>query len=100
MRVVCCVLSNTQHATRNTQHTPKGSPLTTHPYIPNTAEDQAEMLARIGVPEVADLFQEIPEAARRPALNLPPALSEPELVAHLRALAARNRDVEALSSFL
>jgi glycine dehydrogenase subunit 1 len=74
--------------------------LSTHPYIPNTAEDQAEMLARIGVPDVADLFQEIPEAARRPALDLPPALSEPELVAHLRALAARNRDVEALPSFL
>jgi glycine dehydrogenase subunit 1 len=74
--------------------------LGTHPYIPNTEADRAAMLSAIGVATVEDLFAEIPAAARRPALNLPPALPEPDLVAHLRELAERNRDAEHLPSFL
>ena len=49
------------------------------------------MLAAIGVSSIDELFQDIPERVRldRP-LDLEPALSEPELVAHLEELAGRN----------
>jgi glycine dehydrogenase subunit 1 len=56
-----------------------------------TERDREEMLAAIGVSSVEELFRDIPEPMRFGAeLDLPPALSEPELVAHLEDLAARN----------
>lgn len=60
-------------------------------YIPNTAADREKMLADIGVSAVADLFADIPEQVRlQRELDLPPALSEPELVRHMRQLADKN----------
>ena len=61
-----------------------------HPYIPNTIADRQEMLKAIGVSSVRELFQDIPEGYRQPSLNIPPALSELELVQELQALAAEN----------
>jgi glycine dehydrogenase subunit 1 len=56
-----------------------------------TEADRDEMLAAIGVDSVEDLFRDIPEGVRfRGSLDLEPALSEPELVAHLEELAACN----------
>jgi glycine dehydrogenase subunit 1 len=56
-----------------------------------TDADREEMLAAIGVDSIEDLFRDIPEGVRfRGSLDLEPALSEPELVAHLEELAARN----------
>jgi glycine dehydrogenase subunit 1 len=56
-----------------------------------TEQDRDEMLAAVGVESIEDLFRDIPEGVRfRRALDLEPALSEPELVAHLEELAARN----------
>lgn len=61
------------------------------PYLPNTDEDRAEMLRAIGAESIDDLFADIPSELREKAtLNLPPALSEPELIRHLRSLAAQN----------
>ncbi len=62
------------------------------PYLLNTPEDRAAMLAKIGVATVDDLFAPIPSELRlkRP-LDIPPALSEMELARHLSALAAKNR---------
>src|SRR5437867_2750549 len=59
------------------------------------------MLAKIGVSSVEELFRDIPEAVRlgRP-LDLEPALSEPEIVAHLEELASRNVHTGAELSFL
>src|SRR5712691_3375117 len=49
------------------------------------------MLAAIGVSSVEELFEDLPEGVRlRRPLALEPALSEPELVAHLTELAERN----------
>src|SRR2546421_10836555 len=50
------------------------------------------MLNQIGVSSVQDLFQSIPESLqlKRP-LNVPPALTEIELMQHLQQLAARNQ---------
>src|SRR5204863_5292981 len=59
------------------------------------------MLETIGVDSVDELFEQIPAAVRlgRP-LQLEPALSEPELVAHLTELASRNADTGQEVSFL
>lgn len=49
------------------------------------------MLQAIGVPDLEALFDVIPEAARfRGTLDLPPALSEPELRRELQRLGRRN----------
>ncbi len=61
------------------------------PYLPNTDADRRAMLAEIGVKSVADLFADIPKEVRfSRELNLPAALSEPELLAHMRVLARKN----------
>ncbi len=61
------------------------------PYIANTEDDRRRMLERIGVGSVDELFEVIPPSIRlnRP-LAVPPALSEPELVRHVRELAGCN----------
>src|SRR3990170_1157112 len=59
------------------------------------------MLEAIGVATVEELFRDIPESVRfRRPLDLEPALSEPELVAHLSELAARNLSAGRELSFL
>jgi glycine dehydrogenase subunit 1 len=70
-------------------------------YVLNTPEDQRAMLERIGASSIADLFANIPPALRldRP-LDLPPALSEMELTAHLQNLAARNQSAAGAVCFL
>ncbi|MDP3768815.1 MAG: aminomethyl-transferring glycine dehydrogenase subunit GcvPA [Dehalococcoidia bacterium] len=69
-----------------------------HPYIPLTDEDRRQMLATVGVATTDELFAEIPAGHRDPQLDLPPALSEPELMRELSELAARN--AHELPSFL
>src|SRR5512133_4258077 len=59
------------------------------------------MLETIGVDSIDELFEQIPVGVRLGrALELEPALSEPELVAHLTDLAARNIDTGREVSFL
>src|SRR4029078_9080812 len=59
------------------------------------------MLAAIGVSSVEDLFRDIPEGVRyRAALDLEPALTEPELAPHLEELASRNAHTGVELSFL
>ncbi len=60
-------------------------------YIALSEKDKGEMLARIGIASTGDLFACLPPAVRldRP-LDLPAALSEPELVRHMEKLAERN----------
>jgi len=70
-------------------------------YLSLTDADRDAMLERIGVASVEDLFQDIPESVRfRGDLDLDPALSEPELVAHLEELAAKNQHSGRELSFL
>ena len=64
-----------------------GSP---HPYIPATEADRARMLERVGVADLEALFADLPAALRDPAIDLPPALTEPELIALLEERAAEN----------
>jgi len=70
-------------------------------YLSLTERDREEMLAKIGVSSIEELFADIPEGVRfRGELQLEPALSEPELVAHLEELAARNVPAGSELSFL
>jgi glycine dehydrogenase subunit 1 len=62
------------------------------PYIANTPEDQRAMLASIGLSSIDELFNSIPlELRLQRSLDIPPALSEMELTAHLTALAGMNQ---------
>jgi glycine dehydrogenase subunit 1 len=73
----------------------------THRYIPNTDEDARRMLEAIGVPSIDALFEPVPAAVRlQRELDLPPALSEPDLTAHLGALAGQNATATTFASFL
>jgi glycine dehydrogenase subunit 1 len=73
----------------------------THRYIPNTDQDARRMLEVIGVPSIDALFEPVPAAVRlQRELDLPPALSEPDLIAHLGALAGQNADPSTFASFL
>ena len=66
-----------------------GSP---HPYIPATEADRARMLERVGVADIEALFADLPAAMLDPPIDLPPALTEPELIALLTERAAANVD--------
>ena len=61
------------------------------PYLYNTPEDQAAMLAAIGAGSLDELFAMIPADLRlKRELAIPPALSEIELTQHMAQLAAKN----------
>ena len=70
-------------------------------YIPHTPGDVAQMLERIGVGSLEELFVGVPPGARlkRP-LDLPPPLAEGELLRELKALATRNATSASHLSFL
>jgi len=64
----------------------------TAPFVPHTDAEVAEMLAFLGLDDIDDLFAEIPEGLRLAGgLDLPPAMTEPDLAWRLDELAARNR---------
>ena len=70
-------------------------------YVPNTPEDQAAMLATLGLPSLEALLAPVPENVRlRRPLDLPPALSEPDLKRLLNGIAAKNRNLDTTISFL
>jgi glycine dehydrogenase subunit 1 len=60
-------------------------------YGPHTAGERGRMLDALGIPSVDALFEAIPPGVRAADLDLPPALTELELMAHLGELAGRNR---------
>src|SRR4051812_33674543 len=70
-------------------------------YTSATDADRQEMLDAIGVGSIDELFADVPEGVRlgRP-LDIPGGLSEPEVYARLRDLAARNVSAEDEISFL
>ena len=70
-------------------------------YIPNTVEDQKEMLTAIGVDSVEELFADIPGAVRfKGELNIPKALSEHEITTYMTGLAKRNITINDYSNYL
>ncbi|MGI6652402.1 MAG: aminomethyl-transferring glycine dehydrogenase subunit GcvPA [Limnochordia bacterium] len=70
-------------------------------YLPLTQEEREEMLQSLGIEKIEDLFTAIPEEMRLDSdLNLPPPLSEAELVRHFADLAAKNKDLKSTVSFM
>lgn len=63
-------------------------------FTSTTPETEKEMLDTIGVPSVKELLAQIPQQFLYPTLNLPKALTEAELTAHIRALAAKNKPLK------
>lgn len=69
-------------------------------FLPHTDADRAQMLAAIGAASIDELFATIPSAVRLGrSLDVPPALSEPELLSHMRDLAGRSRGAGDLVCF-
>jgi glycine dehydrogenase subunit 1 len=60
-------------------------------YGPHTPGERELMLRALGIASVDSLFEAIPAAVRAGGLDLPAALTELELVEHLRELAGRNQ---------
>lgn len=70
-------------------------------YIPHTPDEIKEMLSSIKLNDVKDLFASIPDNAKlSKPLALPPALSEPDLLRHIGAIASKNRQAGRNLSFL
>src|SRR5437868_12662576 len=60
-------------------------------YIPNSPDERRSMLDSIGSAGIEELFEQIPENLRLTAsLGIGPAMSEPDLLAYFRELAAKN----------
>jgi glycine dehydrogenase subunit 1 len=60
-------------------------------YLPHTDQDRADMLAKIGVASIDDLFADIPESKRlKKPLDLPPHKSELEVLRYLRTISRKN----------
>jgi glycine dehydrogenase subunit 1 len=61
------------------------------PFIPHTEEDEREMLAAIGAPDIESLFDEIPPQLRVQSLDeLPPGLPEFEVMQLMSARARQD----------
>lgn len=70
-------------------------------YNVHTDSDRQAMLEVMGLHSIEQLFADVPASVRlRRELDLPPALSEWELMRDVRAMAARNQSVLTHSSFL
>jgi glycine dehydrogenase subunit 1 len=71
------------------------------PYIPNTPDDQRAMLEAIGAASLDELFDSIPRELRlaRP-LDLPAAMSELELTAHMQRVADASAGCASRLCFL
>jgi glycine dehydrogenase subunit 1 len=70
-------------------------------YLPQTEKEIQKMSEVIGVKTPSDLFHSIPDSLRlKKLLDLPTALSEQELIAHLKTLSRKNETVDHYTSFL
>ncbi|MDP3723769.1 MAG: aminomethyl-transferring glycine dehydrogenase subunit GcvPA [Candidatus Omnitrophota bacterium] len=68
-------------------------------YAPNTDEQLQEMLRTIGVSSFDELISQIPAGLRQQTLDVPPGLSEPQVLELCEALARRNQPLGEVTSF-
>lgn len=69
-------------------------------FIPNTEAERNEMLQKVGLSKIEDLFSDVPKEFRYPDLNLPEAVSEMEALQNLKDLAIANDSTDDLICFL
>lgn len=71
------------------------------PYIPNTPEDQKQMLGTIGVSSIDELFCDIPDdIILKKKLNINDEMSEMELLKYMKNISDKNISLEELTCFL
>lgn len=68
-------------------------------YIPHTDAERQQMLAKIGVTTIEDLFDAVPASHRFPKIDLPDPMSEMEVAAELTALAEANESGQDFALF-
>ncbi len=70
-------------------------------YIPVTDDDRKLMLEKCKARDIDHLFSDIPQEVRlnRP-LNIPPAMSEMELIKYMQGLAEKNANTEQYACYL
>lgn len=72
-----------------------------YPYIPNTKDDEREMLQALGIDSVDYLFSDIPEKVKlNRELNLKPSMSELEVSKYMINLSKENKSITELTCFL
>ena len=69
-------------------------------YVPHTDEERRQMLAAIGVEDIAALFADIPAPYRYPEMGLPEPASEMEILQELRDLSSSNLNTYEVPTFL
>jgi glycine dehydrogenase subunit 1 len=70
-------------------------------YTSATDQDRRDMLARVGVDSMEDLFEAVPESLRlEQPLQIPEGQSEQDVFEHLSTLASRNRHADEEVTFL
>ena len=73
----------------------------TYRYLPDTKQDQEEMLAFLNVQTIDDLFADIPPEIRlNEPLAIPNAIPEPQLAKKMYQLAAKNKHANHYPIFL
>lgn len=75
--------------------------MSTFRYIPNTDEDRGQMLSSMGIKSIDELFADVPSDIKlERRLDLPEGMSEMELAAHMKAIAAKNEGTSGCACFL
>ena len=69
-------------------------------YIPNTGEQQQEMLEEIGVSALTSSFRYSPRVSGSTGTGSARTLSEMELIVHMRQLADKNVSADECACFL
>ena len=72
-----------------------------HPYLPLTDKMRKEMLKELGLSDISELYRDIPkEFLLKKELDLPSMKSEIEVFKKIRELAAKNKSVFDMPTFL
>jgi glycine dehydrogenase subunit 1 len=73
----------------------------TYRYLPDTKQDQEEMLSFLNVNSIDDLFEDIPAEIRlKDELNIPAAVPEPQLMKKMQQLSSQNKNANNYPIFL
>ncbi|WP_129703878.1 aminomethyl-transferring glycine dehydrogenase subunit GcvPA [Priestia megaterium] len=73
----------------------------TYRYLPDTKQDQEEMLAFLNMSSIDELFEDIPSDIRLAGeLNIPKAIPEPLLFKKMQKLASQNKNANYYPTFL
>lgn len=63
-------------------------------------DSEDEMLKSLGMKDIDELFEDIPEEMRIEGINLPPGKSEMEVLNEIESLLSRNKNIKEMPTFL